>query len=92
LIENDSESSKRQYKRPQKTRQLPQFEVYPDEILEVNSPEFPAQNEFTPVLIECESSEIWSHFIKTVLLSLDFRHNYAEFHPNSTPKTSIQSS
>jgi hypothetical protein len=92
LIENDSESSNRKYKRQQKTLQLPQFEVYQNTNSRSNSPKLSAQNEPTLVSIKPEMSEIRPRFALEIPLYPDSRHNCCEFHSNSTLRTYIRSS
>jgi hypothetical protein len=76
-VENSNPSPTRCRKRVRKTTQLPQFEVYKDEILRENSPILGAQNEFTPVSIESQTSKIWPYITVEIPLRSDFRPNLA---------------
>jgi hypothetical protein len=92
LIENDSKSSDRKYKRQQKPPQLPQFEVYQNANLSSNSSKLSAHNGSTPILIELEMSEIQPRFPIKISLYPDSQYNCCESHSNSTLRTSIRSS
>jgi hypothetical protein len=89
-IEKDSESPNRNHKRPQKTQQLPQFKVYQDEILGPNSPEFSAQNELTPALFGCKTSEIQPYFVEKSSFCSISQDNHHEFHSDSTQQTFLR--
>jgi hypothetical protein len=92
LTEKGSESPNRNYKRPRKTPQLPQFKVYEDEILGRNSPESSAQNKPTPALFRCESSELQPYFVEKSSFCSISQDNHHEFNSNSTQQTSLKDS
>jgi hypothetical protein len=92
LTERGSESPNRNNKRPQKTPQLPQFEVYENEISGLFSPESSAQDEFILALFGRELGEIQPYFVENGPFDSVSQDNHHESHSNSTQQISCRDS
>ena len=82
-VENSDSSSIQLRKRPRKARQLPQFDVYQDEISTTDSDKFSTSNESTPALIGHELGPICPY----ISVEIPFRPDLHGDSTKSRPKT-----
>ena len=86
FVKNSDSSSTQPRKRPRKARQLPQFNVYQDQLFTTNSDRSSALNELPPVPIKHELGPICPY----IAVEIPFRPDLHGISTQSRPKNVIR--